>query len=382
MCALFSNQNLLSFKKDLEAHKQMILFVGAGINCSPGVHLLWDDILNYLMDRVIHQMGMKHNADAKTVWSVNAIFKGRPSGFKTVEELESWFHIYKSSHSAISSTSKAFIIKSVLGDKYIPTLQYYIYKECNQFLLKEEFEKHYTLSNLKKQSTTERLPFYTLYQLARMVILCPQIKAIVTYNYDNFLTRAISILWRDRSHYFTQEELASIERCRSELHISDIFGNSYDDSKTDENLFVYHVHGYIPSPVEVARLSESRIVLSMDEFNELSTQFYSWQIATQIHFLNHYTCIFAGSSVSDETTQRMLHYVRLSGNKDRLYYLKADTAYKEQSYIKDWKLVNQIKMDYYQSLGLTPIVSDEGYGALYRDLVDLCSRIQVEKCRF
>lgn len=53
MCALFSNQNLLSFKKDQEAHKQMVL----------------------------HQMGMKHSADAKTVWLVNAIFKGRPSGF-------------------------------------------------------------------------------------------------------------------------------------------------------------------------------------------------------------------------------------------------------------------------------------------------------------
>lgn len=58
-----------------------------------------------------------------------------------------------------------------------------------------------------------------------MIILYPYIKAVVTYNYDNFLKEAISILLESREEYFTLDELERIGK--RNLVIQDVSGFVY-----------------------------------------------------------------------------------------------------------------------------------------------------------
>ena len=50
MCTDYT-YNLL--KKDFEANKQIVLFVGAGINYSIGHQILWNDVMEYLFKNVL-----------------------------------------------------------------------------------------------------------------------------------------------------------------------------------------------------------------------------------------------------------------------------------------------------------------------------------------
>ena len=80
---------------------------------------------------------------------------------------------------------KASIVKEILGDNYIMAIQKFLYSQCNKRLIRRKFQEAYSLKNKEKEKKT--YPFYTLYTMARMIILYPYIKAVVTYNYDNFL---------------------------------------------------------------------------------------------------------------------------------------------------------------------------------------------------
>ena len=60
-----NNYNFDLFKRDLEDRKQMVLFVGAGINYSKDVKILWDDVINYLFEKTLsrHVIGKNISTD-------------------------------------------------------------------------------------------------------------------------------------------------------------------------------------------------------------------------------------------------------------------------------------------------------------------------------
>lgn len=63
--------------------------------------------------------------------------------------------------------------------------------------MRKIFLKYYGL-NSNLSGTGKSRPFYSLYQLARLIILHHPIIAVVTYNFDKFLTIAIDILRETR----------------------------------------------------------------------------------------------------------------------------------------------------------------------------------------
>ncbi len=316
--------NFNSLKEDFQKKRRMALFVGAGINISPGVHLAWDDVLNNLFSTALYHIAMEKNLSNKDIElikranSIKTRISEEMKGNISREEFENWYKLHKLAVAEFPAIVKASIIKNVLGNSYITTLQEYLYKDCNRYILKDAFEKYYRIGSSNRDDSNPH--FHTLYQLARIIILSPSIKAIISYNYDNFLKYAIEILWREKEEYFTQDELEVIGK-DTQLNVRDISGLIYDDDFKENDRFIYHVHGYIQSPSEVGVSGENKIILSSDEFYEDIRNVYTWQSATQLHYLSHYTCIFAGSSISDITIQRMLYCAKQCGNNEKIYHL-------------------------------------------------------------
>ena len=48
--------NISFLKKDLKDNKKVVLFLGAGVNYSPNVDIMWNDILKFLLDKAFGQI--------------------------------------------------------------------------------------------------------------------------------------------------------------------------------------------------------------------------------------------------------------------------------------------------------------------------------------
>ena len=136
---------------------------------------------------------------------------------------------------------------------------------------------------------------------------------------------------------------------------------NFDINRYDLNdINIYHVHGYIPRYDEIQSLQNTKIILSLDEYYEDTKNVYSWQVASQLHFLSQYTCWFCGLSMDDITTQRLLHYVK-EMHRERLYYITA--AGDKTDTVKC--TLEKIKNKYHENNGLTVMYDENGFGHMY-----------------
>lgn len=116
---------------------------------------------------------------------------------------------------------QASIIKSVLGNNYIDSIRKHLYQQCDKYIMRKIFLKYYGL-NSNLSGTGKSRPFYSLYQLARLIILHHPIIAVVTYNFDKFLTIAIDILRENKEEFFTEKKwrgFVRIERWKMYLDL-------------------------------------------------------------------------------------------------------------------------------------------------------------------
>lgn len=363
-------------KHDLERKKQIVLFVGAGINATsdPVIDMSWNSLMDMLFSDALRFLAIEK--DISTV-EMNIIRQGLNK--KSLDNQNKFFsdllRINETLDYELTQQIKASIVKEILGDNYIMAIHKFLYSQCNKRLIRRKFQEAYSLKNKEKEKKT--YPFYTLYTMARMIILYPYIKAVVTYNYDNFLKEAISILLESREEYFTLDELERIGK--RNLVIQDVSGFVYAQEMTDDILSIYHVHGYIQPPSESFIADNNQIVLSLDEYHENEKNIYSWPTATQLHFLSHYTCILAGMSLTDPTPQRMLYFVKRSGNDDKIYYLSANgnPNIKNEQYLKAYSSIREVKNVYHAKCGLNVIYNREGYFQLYKELNTIVDNLNI-----
>lgn len=364
---------LRSLMNDIIAGKQLILFLGAGVNYSPNVKLLWEDLINPLMETVLVRMASDKgltNDELQDVYDVFEIRKRRglskELGYEDVKRQV----IYE-----YSPQIKALLVKTVLKNQYISAFQERIYSQCNRTVLREAFYGDYILNPGERYKQNGR--FYTLYTIARMILLNPHIRAVVTYNYDNFLTIAINILQEHPDLFFCEKDLEFIEERhkrinRKKIKPIDIYGDTRPDNYQSGTIFIYHPHGFIPPPNESDNLKGYNIIMSMDEYCDNTSNVYSWDNDTQVHLLSHYTCIFMGSSISDLTTQRMLHYANRNGNKHHIYNLGARPTSSPEYYSERCTRIKEnlsiVKEQYYKGCGLINILCEKGFNKLYYDL--------------
>lgn len=373
--------NFNALKLDIKSGKQIVLFLGAGVNYSTDVHLLWEDLINPLMQRSLIMLASDKGLNrqhVKDLYDVFDITKSDPNN--NLQKERGYYDVKQQVAYDYSPQIKALLIKAILKKQYVASFQDAIYSKCNRTKLKKSFEESYRLNDGEVFKSTGK--FYTLYSVARMILLNPNVKAVVTYNYDNFLTHAVEILQNNLNLYFSKDEQNFIIERRErigvkKIRIIDIYGDSKPNFFESGSIFAYHPHGYIPSPNESDNISNIHIIMSLDEYCDDTTKVYSWNNDTQVHLLSHYTCIFIGSSISDLTTQRMLHYANKNGNKNSIYNLSASPTPNPQKYsarcdeIRDnLSIIHQM---YLKQCGLVNIYYPNGFNALFNDFNKITS---------
>lgn len=372
--------NLQQLAEDFKYRKRMVLFLGAGVNlgdrvCIEGckeIDLSWNGLLNGLFSEAFSLLSIGKELSSEDRYIIQSLIcdpnkKDVAKGFSE----ENWERLRSYVSFEFPPLVQASIIKSVLGSNYIDSIRKHLYQQCDKYIMQKIFFKYYGL-NSNLSGTDKNKPFYSLYQLARLIILHHSVIAVVTYNFDKFLTMAIDILRENKKEFFTEKELKNIRQDRT---VEDVFGTYSHSSQEKDVLPIYHIHGLIPPYNEFLPVKDNEIVLSMEEFYENTQNVYSWQTATQLHFLCHFTCLFLGSSLTDINTQRMIHYASKIGNDDKIYYLHAVSKsmkerLNEKEYISYLKLVN-IKDTFYTQYGLTPIFDKSGYNHLYDTILNL-----------
>lgn len=206
----------------------------------------------------------------------------------------------------------------------------------------------------KKTKCKEKpqMQFFTLFVLADMIVHCRHIRAVVTQNYNNFLTEAINLVQEGEDN--------------NKIIPIDVYDGWNDQAYRDNSMLIYHVHGYIAPSWEMKTRPESNhIVLSQDESYNMQRNVFSWQTATQIHFFTHHTCLIIGLSLDDMTTLRLVSWSNPSRSGEKIYYLTANSSTDGQ------KTLFYLKQDYYDSIGLHTIYDNEGYYHLLTELYNI-----------
>lgn len=307
---------------------KVVLFVGAGIN---GTDLLWDSIIKDPLDKAIKRFCHEHE----------------------IGEIEP-------NEKELTNTMQASIVKHISKTAYINQLRDFIYRVG---------PTKNTIRKLIESNGNSDEKLFTLYSLAKIIVENENVVSIVTQNYDKFLTYAIS-------EYANQHGV--------QIECEEIFGKSYGNDKDarwrymsgyscEANngkrvLPILHVHGYLPPYDELQKkLTGDEIVMSEDEFYTLAKDSFSWMNATQLHYLNHFTCVFAGLSLTDLTLQRLLHFVNKSGDLTHNKYFLTSYPLKKGDDIKNIRWI-YLKSSINKELGLTTIFSVEGYHKLFEDI--------------
>lgn len=255
-----------------------------------------------------------------------------------------------------SSPLKAAILKNKLGGSYIPIIQNWLYTRCNRSILLDSYEYFKAYKEYPNEDRLKETPFASLFVIADVILRQPSIKAVFTQNYNNFLSEAMKILLEKN-----KEDYPFRQNCKP----IDIY-DGWRDMPFDENVFfIYHVHGFIPPPSEmIPQRQNNHIVLSDEEFHQLSKDVFSWQNVAQLYYLTHYTCVMLGLSLEDLTSLRLLRYANLERSSEKVYWIKAgDGGEKESTQLR-------LLMEYFESQNLCVVNDADGYSHFYYTLME------------
>lgn len=391
------NKNLDLLASDISCDKSIVLFCGAGINSSPKVHLLWPNLIEGPFSTALDKIAHRKEIDFIKGKYVKDVFKNSLlSGSKNPDKQNAITEFEKlraEARYAFPYEIRTSILKKEHKKEYIPLLQEYIYNQCNEDRIKDGFKKFYRFKDkyLNDPSTRrydinegKEPAFYTLYILAKFILLYDKLEAVITYNYDNFLTCAIKILLYDAKNYFYKSEYEHLYKRwgkkensdKVNCKVVDIEGRTYNRNIDKNTIAIFHVHGYIPSPEESENCYSSSIILSQDEYYDALSEVHSWQNSTQIHYLCHCTCLFAGSSMTDLTVKRMINFAKNNGNNEGIYNLNVfsnhtttDDFSNDEEKIK-WarKYFEILRNDYLESMGVRNIFYKGLYNELYEEI--------------
>lgn len=403
--------------------ERFVLFVGAGQNGGHNVHLMWNQLIQQVSKtsfrNLFQQMGVNYTDShailrAMGIEDINDSLRNKPKESKNTEDdnnldLVKYLNIYFPIEIQVS------MIKDLMKDHYIPALQSHLYSECNYNIIKESFSKlyagkaenpeeftHLPIPNLTsdpsiKERNNNEKELYTLFVLARMILLNPQIESIITYNFDNFIRQAVKVLLKSPDKYFSETEIKYLherftficnndkEKLSKKILVKDVHDNNYVDSKNvTMNCFpVYHVHGYIPDPYEEEIRDTPDIVMALEEFVEQQTDGLSWEDSIQVSAFRNSNIIFIGCSMTDLTMKRMINYAHTSGYNNKIFILDATSSLissdseqkgldsKEIVINRQKNILDQLRRKYFESIGATYINCPNGFNALCDALYDV-----------
>jgi hypothetical protein len=308
---LFYKDNHEELQDLFSKNKPFVLFLGAGVN-GDFHKMMWADLLKYLLDSSMKILATEEGLNTK--------------------EKDELLGMMESTR--FSAYHKAMFIKKVLGENYIGYLQSYIYSNCNR----------HTIKQLLNESNPDNTIF--LAEIAKLILNRDNIHAVVTYNYDNFLTETVKLLKQDYDSYPRKIECVDIYRSVQQ--------KSHEGGKFP----VYHVHGYIPPPDETIIQEPENVVLSMDEYFNNMIEPFSWQTTTQLYFLNNYNCLFLGASLDDWNMLRALSYSHHFSKATRHFVIFANEDYERGSRVSTF--INRARASVYEDVGVKTIYTTTG----------------------
>lgn len=344
---MFPSQNIEMLKKDFQEDKAMALFLGAGCDltwvypeCERYDHLReqkvidrnllsWKNLLNELMQNAC--------IDEKEIIAIRLLS---------------------------SNSLKAAVLKNKLGSSYIPVIQNWLYSHCNQRVLLDSYKYYKIYQENPSVDNLKKVPFGTLFVLAEIILRQGSIKAVFTQNYNNYLSETINILLNE-----DKKNGSSSYGVRQDLESIDVYDGWQEAPLNNNCLLIYHVHGYIPPPSEMLPKKESNhIVLSDEEFYQLSKDVFSWQNVTQLNFLSHYTCIMLGLSLEDMTSLRLLRYANIEKSSEKIYWIRGgEKRFKGDKENTTLRLLSE----YYESQHIWVVNDRDGYAHLYHELLTI-----------
>ena len=127
----------------------------------------------------------------------------------------------------------------------------------------------------------------------------PGIRAIVNYNFDDLMENHLEDMSVRYHPIFRDVDIA-----------------------TQDELGVYHVHGFLPRNIEnYNEVSESLIVFSEEGYHTLFMDSYSWSNIIQLNYFRESTCLMVGLSVTDPNLRRLLDIAARKNNRSRHYVI-------------------------------------------------------------
>lgn len=337
---MFPSQNIDLLKKDFREDKAMALFLGAGCD------LTWEYPEGERYDHLREREAIESNL---LNW------------YNLLKELTENACVSKEDTIAINGLSsnslKAAILKSKLGDSYIPVIQSWLYSHCNRKVLSDSYKYFKEYQETPSVDSLKRVPFSTLFVLADIILRQDSIRAVFTHNYNNFLSETIRILLKE-----DKKDGNNSYGLRQDCEPIDVYDGWNDTPFNNKSIMIYHVHGYIPSPSEMMPKKESNhIVLSDEEFYQLSKDVFSWQNVAQINYLSHYTCIMLGLSLEDMTTLRLLRHANIEKSSERVYWIRGGDGN---------ETTLRLLSEYYESQHVCVVNDSAGYTDLYHQLLE------------
>lgn len=263
------DENFTKFREDIEGKKQTVLFIGAGVNYTKDRKMMWPDLLNYLMD---YAKGRLDDSSYEREIITKALMEekeDKEDKEDKKEEKDDNLKLKMKANQMFPSEVKASIIKQLLGDFYIPLLRDFLYGKDVHSELQKGYKQYVEgTGNLDT-------PFFSLLSIADFILHHENIKSVVTYNYDNYLSSAINLL-KDDVNFKPQK--------KREIEPLDIYSGWKDKPFKNDNFLIYHIHGMVQPENEVAPHCSNQVVLSLEEYYDMARDLYSWQSATQIFF--------------------------------------------------------------------------------------------------
>ncbi|MGY3260593.1 SIR2 family protein [Pseudomonas chlororaphis] len=124
-----------------------------------------------------------------------------------------------------------------------------------------------------------------------------KVRSILTYNFDDFIERALS--------------------GRSLIHKS-IFEEF--ETPSAEELPVYHVHGFLPEARDkYSNLDRCTLVFSEEGYHLIYRDAYHWSNLVQLNSLKETSCLMIGLSLTDPNLRRLLEIASKSIEKPKHY---------------------------------------------------------------
>lgn len=360
--------NWEKLEDDFKSERSVVLFLGAGIDFGAphGIDYSWDALLNHLLEYAVmllmppddtgKQMANTMSSSAKKL--INDMlceFDNKDISKEKLLNLAEQIDFDTKFPRDVKST----IVKQTLGNEvYVRLIQDFLYGKMEKNEIIASGKEYIAYINNK---TDTKPSFFSLFSIADLILRNRNIRAVVTQNYDQFLCEAICVLQDDPDY----NDLVMSKHQK----VGHIIPNTICEWKRQsdfnyDHINIYHVHGFIPRYDEIQAPKNNRIVLSLDEFYEDSRNVYSWQIASQLHFLSQYTCLFCGLSFDDYTNQRLLHYVK-GKHHGNLYYVTANCG-DDKNIITD-----NIKNVFHEKNGLTVLYDEQGFYHIYKLLGEL-----------